>query len=114
MLSAAEVIALQQQVRQVRVEDSLNDYMLDLVEATRKHPGVWLGGSTRAALMLYRAAQALALLWKRDYVIPDDIKRLARPVLAHRLVSKSFRHDGRDDAGDRIVDEIMSKVPVPK
>lgn len=114
VLAAAEVVALQQQVRQIRVEDSLNDYILDLIEATRKHAGVWLGGSTRAALMLYRAAQAHAMLRQRDYVVPDDIKGLARPVLAHRLVSKSFRRDGREDAADRIIDEILQKTPVPK
>src|SRR5262245_14492123 len=68
VLCAADVVALQQRVRQVRVEDSLNDYILDLVTATRTAPQVYLGASTRAALSLYRAAQAAALLDARDYV----------------------------------------------
>ena len=112
VISGADVVALQRLVRQVRVEDVLSDYILDLASATREHPGVYLGASTRAALSLYRAAQALALLERRDFVVPDDIKRLARPVLAHRIVAKSFRH-GEHDAGGPIVDEILGRVPVP-
>src|SRR5207249_1325843 len=100
VMSADEVIRLQHEVRQVRVDDSLNDYVLELVEGTRGHPEVYLGASTRAALTLYRAAQARALLLGRTYAIPDDIKRLARPVLSHRILTKSFRKGGQEDGGE--------------
>src|SRR5262249_55549153 len=96
-----------------RMEDSLNDYILDLIEATRSSPQVYLGASTRAALALYRAAQALALLQGRDYVVPDDIKRLAGPVLAHRVVLKSFRQGGPRNAAEILVGDVLSRTPVP-
>ncbi|HXG09596.1 MAG TPA: MoxR family ATPase [Gemmataceae bacterium] len=113
VLSVAEVTALQQAVRDVRVDDSLNDYILDLIDATRSHPDVYLGGSPRAALSLYRAAQALALLAGRSYVIPDDVKRLARPVLAHRILAKTFRPGRRADVADAIIDDIVDRTPIP-
>jgi MoxR-like ATPase len=113
VLGGGNVAALQQVVRQVRVDDSLSDYILDLVEATRKHADVYLGGSTRAALSLYRAAQALALLEGRDFVIPDDIKRLTPPVLCHRILAKSFRQGSRSDAADTLVADIVGRTPVP-
>lgn len=113
VLSGGEVISLQQIVCQVRVEDSLNDYILDLIGATRTHPDIYLGGSPRAALALYRAAQALALLENRDFVVPDDIKRLARPVLAHRILAKTFRPGRRSDVADSIIDDIINRTIVP-
>jgi MoxR-like ATPase len=113
VLSAAEVLTLQQHVRKVQVDESLNDYILDLIEATRSHPDLHVGGSTRAALSLYRATQALALLESRDYVVPDDIKRLARPVLAHRVLAKSLQREGRGDVSDAIIADILGHTPVP-
>jgi MoxR-like ATPase len=113
VMSAAELLACQRAVRQVRVDDSLNTYLLDLVDGTRNSPRAFLGASTRAALNLYRAAQALAFLEKRDYVVPDDIKRLAGPVLAHRVLLKSYRQGGQRDAGDELVAEVVSQTPVP-
>jgi MoxR-like ATPase len=113
VLTAAEMTALQQTVRQVRVEDSLSDYMLELIAATRSHPGVYLGASTRGALSLYRAAQALALIEGRDYVVPDDIKRLARPVLAHRILPRAARQGGTGDPAEDIVGEILMQTPLP-
>jgi MoxR-like ATPase len=113
VLSAADILAVQQQARQVRIDDSLSDYILELVEATRAHADIYLGASTRAALTLYRTAQALALLEGRDYVVPDDIKRLAQPVLSHRLLAKSFGRGGRSDAAERIVEEILGQTLVP-
>ena len=89
VLSAEEVVSLQHQVRQVRFEETLADYLLDLIAATRYDPDIHLGGSTRAALALYRAAQGLALVEERDYVVPDDIKRLAVAVLAHRILPRT-------------------------
>jgi MoxR-like ATPase len=112
-LGGDDVVVLQQAVRQVRVDDSLADYILDLIAATRSHPDVYLGGSPRAALSLYRAAQALALVEGRDYVVPDDVKRLARPVLAHRILAKDFRQGTRDDVADRIVGDALAQTSVP-
>jgi MoxR-like ATPase len=111
--AAGTVVALQERVRQVRVADRINDYILDLVAASRRHPNVYLGASTRAALGLYHAAQALALIERRDYVVPDDVKRLALPVLAHRLLAKSFRQGGQSDAGVALVQELLEQTPVP-
>lgn len=113
VLGVADVLALQHQVRHVRVDDSLNDYILDLVTATREHPALYLGASTRAALALYRAAQALALLEGRDYAVPDDVKRLARPVLAHRLLAKSYRQGERGDVTEEVTKEILDQTPLP-
>ena len=72
-----------------------------------------MGGSTRAALSLYRAAQALALIEGRDYVVPDDIKRLAGPVLSHRLLSKSVRQGRRGDTAEEIIADIVGSTLVP-
>jgi MoxR-like ATPase len=113
VLRLADLIAMQQAVRKVRVEESLSDYILDLVDGTRNSPQVYLGASTRAALALYRAAQALAFLEKRDFVVPDDVKRLAKPVLAHRVLVKSFRQGGQHDAADLVLDEIIGQTAVP-
>ncbi len=113
VLDVGELVALQQETRRVRVDDRLGDYILDLVGATRQHPEVYLGASTRAALFFYRAGQALALVEGRDYVVPDDIKRLAVPVLAHRLLTKQQRGAGQGDAAEQIVADIVDRTPVP-
>jgi MoxR-like ATPase len=107
-----EILALQQRTRDVRVDPSISDYILDLLDGTRTHPDVVLGGSTRAALAIYRAVQAFALTAGRDYVVPDDVKALAEPVLAHRLVTRGWAQGGHPDAGPA-VREILSKVRVP-
>ncbi|HWG47039.1 MAG TPA: MoxR family ATPase [Gemmataceae bacterium] len=110
VVSANEVVSLQLAVRQVRVEESLADYLLDLIVATRYHPDIHLGGSTRAALALYRAAQALAFVEGRDYVVPDDIKRLASAVLAHRILTRTTR---QDSSADEIIADILAQTPIP-
>src|SRR5262245_9038218 len=91
VLAGDEVVGLQHAVREVKFADELSDYLLDVVEATRQHADVQLGASTRAALSLYRAAQARALLAGRTYAVPDDVKRLAPVVLAHRLLLRRAR-----------------------
>src|SRR5262245_9855346 len=113
VLSAAQILELQARVRQVRFDDRLQDYLLDIVEATRAAPAVQLGASTRAGLGLYRAAQANALLESRDFVIPDDIKRLAIPVLAHRLLLKTIRRPGGVDPAETFLNEALTKINVP-
>jgi MoxR-like ATPase len=113
VLEANEVVALQGRVRQIRVDPAIADYVLDLLDATRTHPDVTLGASTRAGLSLYRATQAQALLDGRDYVVPDDVKRLAGPVLAHRLLTRGYRQGSRDDTAEAVLKEILAQTPVP-
>lgn len=112
VLRPNDIVALQSVVRNVKVEPPVAAYLLDLVEATRHHPEVSLGASTRAALAFYRGAQALAMLSGRQYVTPDDVKTLAVPVLAHRLIGKVWdANSGR--TSEAIVEEIISKTNVP-
>lgn len=111
--NAEEMIALQRQVSEIRVDESISDYMLDIVEATRNHPELALGVSTRGALTLYKAAQAMALLEERDYAIPDDIKELCGPVLAHRVVCRGAVRDGHRQRAIQILNGIMDKLAVP-
>jgi len=111
VLQPADVVALQEDTRRVRVEPPVADYLLDVVEGTRAHADVRLGASTRGALAYYRACQALARVDGRDYVTPDDVKELAVPVLAHRLMTRAWDQGGRDDAGP-IVRDVVSKIPV--
>lgn len=112
VLTPEDILALQEHVRRVRVNDAVADYLLDIVHGTRDHPQVALGASTRAALGLYRAAQALAVLHEREYVVPDDVKTLAEPVLAHRLVTRNWQGGGSEQAS-LCVREILSRVTVP-
>jgi MoxR-like ATPase len=111
VLSGADVLALQHAVRQVRVEASLEGYVLDLVAATRSHRDINLGASTRAAIGLYRAAQARALIEERSYVVPDDVKCLAGPVLAHRVLPRTAERG--DLVADQIIDDIVEQTCVP-
>ncbi|MBC8114048.1 MAG: MoxR family ATPase [Candidatus Saccharimonas sp.] len=113
VLNAEQLERLQRAARAVRVDDSINDYMLDLVHATRAHEQLQLGVSTRGAITLYRAAQSLALVEGRNYVIPDDVKRLAIPAFAHRLVIKGVLHEGRRDRAKSVLKQILAKTPVP-
>jgi MoxR-like ATPase len=112
VLQPAEIVALQLAVRNVTVEPLVADYLIDLVEATRIHPDVSLGVSTRAALAYYRAAQAHALLVGRRYVTPDDVKALAVPVLSHRIITRGYDASGRSNA-EAVVTDILTKTRVP-
>ncbi len=115
VLGAEEVLDLQLRVARVRVDDAIVDYMLAIVEKTRKHEALSLGVSPRGAQALYRAAQALALLEGRDYAIPDDVKRLAVPIFAHRVVinTRVALAQRASDLGDRILEEILTQIEVP-
>jgi MoxR-like ATPase len=114
-LLADDVLRLQEAVQHVTVEDSLLDYMLAIVEKTRNHESLALGVSPRGSQALYRAVQALALLEGREYAIPDDVKRLAAPLFAHRVVinTRTTLVQRRADAGERIIEEILNQVEVP-
>jgi MoxR-like ATPase len=110
--SAADLLAMQEQVRSVLVEESVRQYIVRVVRATREHTAVEVGVSPRGTLALYRTAQALAALRGREFVIPDDVKYLAPPVLTHRLIiSPQTRLRGR--RSEEIVAEIVATVPVP-
>lgn len=112
-VTVEQVVDLQQAVRNVKIESSIHDYLLDIVDATRNSEELHVGVSTRAAISMTRAAQALALIQGRDYTVPDDIKRLAVPALSHRVIAKGFFHGGQRDAIERIVARIVESVPVP-
>jgi MoxR-like ATPase len=104
---------LKQSVRAVRVDDSINDYLLDIVEATRQHDELELGVSTRGAITLYRAVQGMATVEHRDFAIPDDVKRLAGPVLAHRVMPRGLVREGRRKRAREIIQRILNETPVP-
>jgi MoxR-like ATPase len=113
VLSAEDILHLQRAVRSVRVDDAIADYLLDIVHATRKGEDLHVGVSTRGALTLYRAAQSLALASGREYVVPDDVKTLAVPVLAHRVVGKSFLQAGEFGAAEAIIRDLVDRIRVP-
>jgi MoxR-like ATPase len=89
VLTVPDLLEMQTGIREIYVDSSVADYIVRLVNSTRTHPDVYLGASPRGSIALYRAGQALAGLLGRDYVIPDDIKALAEPALAHRLIIKT-------------------------
>ena len=109
--SVDDLRALQQGVREIYVDSTVTDYIVRLINATRNHPDVYLGASPRGSLALYRAGQAYAALHGRDYVIPDDIKALAVPALAHRLIIKTAA-TVRDIDAAVLVRELLESVAV--
>jgi MoxR-like ATPase len=113
VLAAEELATLQRECRSVRVDESINDYILDLVAATRKHEELSLGVSPRGAITLYRAAQSLALAEGRNFAIPDDVKRLAGPVLAHRITCRGMIREGQRERALAIVRQIIESTRVP-
>jgi len=113
VLSALDVRMLQKAVRGVRVDDAITEYLLDIVHATRDGDDLHVGVSTRGALTFYRAAQGMAFVSGRDYVIPDDVKSLAVPVLSHRVVGKSFLQAGEFGAAEAIIRDIVDRLRVP-
>ncbi|MHC4390421.1 MAG: AAA family ATPase [Planctomycetota bacterium] len=112
VLRGEDIAALQRSVRDVTVSESILDYILDLVQATRDSERLHVGASPRGSLALRRAAQALALVLGRAYVTPDDVKRLAAPVLGHRVVPRG-RHLAGPEEGAAAVREVLSSVAVP-
>ncbi|MGC8983044.1 MAG: AAA family ATPase [Desulfurococcaceae archaeon] len=113
VVSREDVLRAIREVRGVRVDDSIHDYIVSLVEETRKHPAVRLGGSPRAGIAILRLAKAWAYLDGRSYVIPDDVKSVAKPALVHRLILKpEYEVEGFTPA--RVVDDVLAKTPVPK
>jgi len=113
IVDAAQIVALQEQVRDVRVDDSINTYLLDIVQATRESDELHVGVSTRGMLAIYRAAQALALVEGRSFVIPDDIKRLAVPTISHRVIPKGYLHASHREAVESVIARLVEEIPVP-
>jgi MoxR-like ATPase len=112
VLAGEQLEVLQRMIRRVRVEPAVESYIVELARATRNHSGVELGVSPRGTLALYRASQAYAAIHGRFYVIPDDVKRVARPVLSHRLIATSqTRLHGR--VMEQIIEDVLHSVPVP-
>jgi MoxR-like ATPase len=112
VIEGDELLQLREMVKHVHCEPSVRSYLIAVVQATRDHEALELGASPRASLALFRASRALAAVQGRDYVLPDDIKRLAPVLLPHRLILASqSRLRGRDAAG--VLDEVLAQVPAP-
>lgn len=111
VVDASYLLLLREAVWQVKAVDNILDYILRLVRTTREHEAVQLGASPRGSIFLFRGARALAAIRGRDFVIPDDVKELAVPILAHRL-SLNPEARMRGLSGDRVVSEVLGRVPV--
>jgi MoxR-like ATPase len=109
--SVDELRAMQAAIRDIYVDSTLADYIVRLVNGTRSHPDVYLGASPRGSIALYRAGQALAGLLGRDYVIPDDVKALAEPALAHRLIIKTSASI-HDVQAASVIRELLDATPI--
>lgn len=114
LLSVDELLEMQAEVRRVRVDDAISDYILDIVHATRVHEELALGVSTRGAITMYRAVQGLAYTENRTFAIPDDVKRLAGPVLAHRVLCRGLLREGQRARARDLITQILHQVAVPK
>lgn len=112
VITHAELLKMQEFVKTIHVDKLLKEYIVAIIAATRKHPDVYLGASPRGSLAIYKTAQALAALLGRDYVIPDDIKSLAQPALAHRLIISPAARMKNIDAAE-VIRQILDSVPVP-
>lgn len=113
VVSIEGIVHAQAAVRDVRFDESLVDYLLDIVEATRVHDGFQVGVSTRGALSFYRGCQARAITESRDYVTPDDIKLLAVPSLSHRVLPEGIFQGASREAVETQLADLIQQVPVP-
>jgi MoxR-like ATPase len=112
VIGTTELLELQGLARRTRVVEPVRSYILSVTRATREHPDIRLGGSTRSALGLQAASQAMAACRGRDFVIPDDVKALVSPVLSHRIILKTeARLRGRTE--EELLRELLDTVPVP-
>ena len=109
---AEDILAARDIVWSIHVEEGIMDYIVSIVEETRRHPAVRLGGSPRAAIALLQVARALAVMDGRDYVIPDDVKKAALPVLVHRLILRP-EAELEGVTPRSVVSDILKKIPVP-
>ncbi|MEZ6040428.1 MAG: MoxR family ATPase [Planctomycetaceae bacterium] len=112
ILNQADILSIQKHVREITVEQSVAEYMIEIVNSTRYHNMLKLGVSPRGSLMLFRAAQSAAMLDQRSYVLPDDVQLVAAPVLAHRVVRTSKARYSGIMCSD-LIREIVESLPVP-
>lgn len=112
VVSADELIACQHAVRDIRVDQKVRQYLMQIVHDTRDHDDLVLGGSPRASLALFRASQALAALRGRKFVLPDDVKRVAGPVLTHRVILKAESRL-RKVTAESVIDDVVAEIAVP-
>lgn len=112
IMAAEELVVIQKQVKSIHVDPSIREYIVAIANATRNHNSIYLGSSPRGSLALYRASQALAAIRGRGYVIPDDVKLLTKPTLAHRIIVTPAARV-RAITSSAVLDEILQSVPVP-
>jgi MoxR-like ATPase len=110
--TAAELIDAQQQVREIYVDTKVQHYLLQIVHDSRSHEALTLGGSPRASIALYRSSQAMAAVLGRNYVIPDDVKKVVGPVMGHRMILKPESRL-RKVTTEKVLEEIVSEIAVP-
>lgn len=110
--TANDILAIKSMLPKVRISDKLIDYIVEIVKKTRVHPHVRLGGSPRASISLLLTSKANALIEGRSYVIPDDIKFVAKPVLRHRIILKP-EAEFEGITTDQVIDDILREIPVP-
>ncbi|MBX3443349.1 MAG: MoxR family ATPase [Planctomyces sp.] len=113
VLTVEQLFQIQAAARDVRVDPAINDYLLNIVEATRRHQELLLGVSTRGALTFARTVRSLALAEGRDYAVPDDVKRLAAPVLAHRVQPAGLIREGQRKRAQAVIRQIVGEIPPP-
>lgn len=113
VVSTDALLAAQQTAREVNFDDTLVDYLLNIVEATRQHEGFQVGVSTRGALSFYRGCQARAITEGRDYVIPDDVKLLSIPCLAHRVLPRGIFQGANRSEVESELSDVIQQIPVP-
>jgi MoxR-like ATPase len=113
VMTAQEVLALQERVDQVKMDQALVDYIIQLVKATRENDDLQIGVSPRGSLAVAQAARATAMMHGRDYAIPEDIVSNVMPVCAHRVISKTYMHAGDTATTRRIVQQVLETVPSP-
>jgi MoxR-like ATPase len=114
VVECEQVVALQEAVRTIAFEETVGEYLLEIVHKTRDSDELRVGVSTRGALSLYRSAQALALIEGRQFVVPDDVKRLAPLVLSHRVILKGFLRSGQREATDALIRRLVEQTAVPE
>ena len=116
VITPSEVLFLQDESRKIHIDESLVDYMIQIVNRTRQHPEIELGISPRGTAALFRASQSMAMLAGRSFILPDDIKRLVHPVFEHRLVMGRSNARGRAHAvadAKTVLSDIVAQIPIP-
>ena len=113
VLEAQQLIYYRSQVRNVKVDQSILDYIAKIVHKTREYYALYLGGSPRASLAMLMGAKAFAVLQGRDFVIPDDVKRVVKPVLRHRVILTPEK-ELEGATANQVIDELLDEIEVPR